>query len=74
MEEQKIEEASEEKHRLEEKQRATAKKNKKEGIIPKPRYFEETYDDLTGELIYKYKGGYWEDRKNKNFKDCPDIF
>ena len=74
MEEQKIEEASDEKHRLEEKQRATAKKNKKEGIIPKPRYFEETYDDLTGELIYKYKGGYWEDRKNKNFKDFPDIF
>ena len=74
MEEQKIDEASDEKHRLEEKQRAAAKKYKKEGIILKPRYFEETYDDLTGELIYKYKGGYWEDRKNKNFKDFPDIF
>jgi hypothetical protein len=74
MEQQEIGKASDEKHRLEEKQRAAAKKFKKEGIVPKPRYFEETYDDLTGELIYKYKGGYWEDRKNKNFKDCPDIF
>ena len=74
MENQEIEEAGEEKHRLEEKQRATAKQMKKDGIIPQPMYFEETYDDITGELIYKYKGGYWEDRKNKNFEKFPDIF
>ena len=74
MENQEIEEAGEEKHRLEEKQRAAARQMKKDGIIPQPMYFEETYDDITGELIYKYKGGYWEDRKNKNFEKFPDIF
>ena len=74
MENQEIDEAGEEKHRLEEKQRAAAKKMKKDGIIPQPLYFEETYDDITGELIYKYKGGYWEDRKNKKFDKFPDIF
>ena len=47
---------------------------KKDGIIPQPLYFEETYDDISGELIYKYKGGYWEDRKNKKFDKFPDIF
>jgi hypothetical protein len=74
MENQEIDEAGEEKHRLEEKQRAAAKKMKKDGIIPQPLYFEETYDDISGELIYKYKGGYWEDRKNKKFDKFPDIF
>ncbi len=74
MENQEIEEAGEEKHRLEEKQRAAARQMRKDGKIPQPMYFEETYDDITGELIYKYKGGYWEDRKNKNFEKFPDIF
>ena len=74
MEYQKFDEAGEEKNRLEEKQRAKRKENEKNGIHPVPRYFEETYDDITGELIYKYKGTYFEDRKNNNFKDLPDLF
>ena len=74
MEYQKIDEAAEEKFRLEEKQRKKRKENEKAGIIPVPRYFEETYDDITGELIYRYKGDYFEDRKNQNFEDFPDIF
>ena len=74
MELQDIDEAGEEKHRLEEKQRKARKDNASKGIIPKPMYFDETYDDLTGELVYKYKGGYFEDRKNKNFGHFPDIF
>lgn len=74
MEYQKFDEAGEEKNRLEEKQRAKRKENEKNGIHPVPRYFEETYDDLTGDLIYKYKGTYFEDRKNNNFKDIPDLF
>ena len=74
MEMQEIDEAGEEKHRLEEKQRKARKENQKEGIIPRPMYFDETYDDITGELIYKYKGNYFEDRKNKNFGHFPDIF
>ena len=74
MEYQKIVEAGIEKNRLEEKQRAKRKENEKNGVHPLPRYFEETYDDITGELIYKYKGNYFEDRKNHNFKDIPDLF
>lgn len=74
MEYQDIDNAGDEKHRLEEKQRKTRKENEKNGIIPKPMYFDETYDDLTGELIYRYKGTYFEDRKNKNFAHFPDIF
>lgn len=75
MEDQNIDKAAEEKMRLEEKQRQKRKENEKKGItVHKPMYFEETYDDLTGELIYRYNGKYFEDRKNRNFAHFPDIF
>ena len=74
MEYQDIDKAGDEKHRLEEEQRARAKKYKEERFIPKPLYFEETYDDLTGELIYKYKGNYWDMRHKHKFDDLPKIF
>ena len=56
------------------KQRNERKKNEKEGKKLSPRYFEETYDDITGELVYLYKGNYFEDRKNHNFQNLPDLF
>ena len=74
MEYQDIDKAGDEKHRLEEEQRARAKQYKKDGFIPKPLYFDETYDDLTGELIYKYKGNYWDMRNNHQFENLPKIF
>ena len=74
MEYQDIDKAGDEKHRLEEEQRARAKQYKKDGFIPKPIYFDETYDDLTGELIYKYKGNYWDMRYNHRFENLPKIF
>ena len=74
MEYQEIDKAGDEKHRLEEEQRARAKQYKKAGFIPKPLYFDETYDDLTGELIYKYKGNYWDMRNNHQFENLPKIF
>ena len=74
MEYQDIDKAGDEKHRLEEEQRARAKQYKKDGFIPKPLYSEETYDDLTGELIYKYKGNYWDMRYNHQFDNLPKIF
>ena len=74
MEYQDIDKAGDEKHRLEEEQRARAKKYKEEGFIPRPLYFDETYDDLTGELIYKYKGNYWEMRNKHQFNDLPKLF
>ena len=74
MEYQDIDKAGDEKHRLEEAQRARAKQYKKDGFIPKPLYFDETYDDLTGELIYRYKGNYWDMRYNHQFDNLPKIF
>ena len=74
MEYQDIDKAGDEKHRLEEEQRARARQYKKDGFIPKPLYFEETYDDLTGELIYKYKGNYWDMRYNHQFDNLPKLF
>jgi hypothetical protein len=59
---------------LEDKQRKDRKEEEKKGIINKPLYFEETYDDISGELIYVYKGNYFDDRKNQNFHHLPDIF
>ena len=74
MEYQDTDKAGDEKHRLEEEQRARAKQYKKDGFIPKPLYFDETYDDLTGELIYKYKGNYWDMRNKHQFDNLPKIF
>ena len=71
---QDIDKAGDEKHRLEEEQRARAKKYKEEGFIPKPLYFDETYDDVTGELIYKYKGNYWDMRYKHQYDDLPKLF
>ena len=74
LEMQELDKAADEKHRLEEKQRRAKKERDKKGIIYKPLYFDETYDDITGELVYLYKGGYFEDRYNKNFDKFPDLF
>jgi hypothetical protein len=74
LEEQDIEKAGEEKHRLEEKQRKTRKEREITKFKYKPLYFDETYDDLTGDLIYKYKGNYFEDRYKGNFEKFYDIY
>lgn len=74
LENQDIDLATSEKHRLEEKQRDRRKDNEKLKIKHEPLYFEETYDDLSGELIYNYNGKYFEDRKNKKFDKFLDLF
>jgi hypothetical protein len=74
LENQDIELATREKLRLEDKQRQRRKENEKNKIKHKPMYFEETYDDMTGELIYLYKGNYFEDRKAKNFSKFLDLY
>lgn len=71
---QNIELASSEKNRLEEKQRSKRKEMEKNHIVYKPVYFEETYDELNGELIYKYCKDYWKDRETKNFANLSDIY
>jgi hypothetical protein len=74
LENQDIDLATSEKHRLEEKQRAQRKENEKLKVKHNPLYFEETYDDISGELIYKYKGSYFDDRKARRFNKFLDLF
>lgn len=74
LEMQNIDLASAEKHRLEEKQRTGRKEMEKNHIVYKPMYFEETYDELNGELIYRYFRDYWKDRDMRNFSNFPNIY
>jgi len=66
--------AADEKHRLEEKQRARRKDMKEANESHVPRWFEEKADSITGEKYYKYKGGYIEAHQAKHYSDVIDIF
>jgi hypothetical protein len=67
--------AASEKHRLEEKQRKKRKENEKNKNYKHiPMYFTETYDDITGDLVYVYNNQYWQDKANKNFTHFPEIY
>ena len=49
--------AEKERNRIEDKTKKRLK-----GVIYKPQYFKESHDEITGEVIYKYKGGYFNER------------
>jgi hypothetical protein len=74
LEEGDIERAAEEKHRLEEKQRAKRKANEHMGIEHRPLYFKETIDSLTGEKMYVFTGNYWDIRKKMDYSNMPDLY
>ena len=64
-----------EKERLEEEQRARRKVRKEKGETWDPRWFKLEYDADVGKEIWKYKGGYFERRKEGNWgTDFPKIF
>ncbi|KAF7695940.1 oxysterol-binding protein-related protein 2b [Silurus meridionalis] len=65
-----MDEASREKERLEEKQRAARKDRAKENEEWSTRWFELGTNPYTGSQDWLYTGGYF-DRK---FTDCPDIY
>jgi hypothetical protein len=74
MEEGNYDTAANEKHRLEQKQRA-ARKIKEENQIPyKPLWFVECDDEIGDEKTYKFGGKYWEHRKRLDWSECPDLF
>ena len=51
------------------------KKLNNEKKLYQPVYFKEIFDQNINDYIYQYKGDYWEDRKNKNWKRLnKDIF
>lgn len=61
-------EATAEKHRLEEKQRSTKKKRDLEKLKYKPSWFTKEVHPITNDLYWKYNGLYWETRYKKEFK------
>ncbi|EGR30773.1 oxysterol-binding protein, putative [Ichthyophthirius multifiliis] len=65
--------AADEKFRLEQKQRARRKENELSGKQHDIVFFEQKLDQLTGELEYKYKGGYWEAREKQDWSQLPIL-
>mmetsp|Transcript_14051 Transcript_14051/g.14094 ORF Transcript_14051/g.14094 Transcript_14051/m.14094 type:complete len:180 (+) Transcript_14051:1321-1860(+) len=63
-----IETATVEKARVEDKQRAARIKQKELGAEYTPRWF------YLEEGQWKYRGGYWEERREGKFTNVPDIF
>ena len=66
--------ASDEKARLEDKQRKMRKDRESEGREFKSRYFEQLPDEDTGEPTYKYIRDYWEDRRKADWSHLEEIF
>ena len=64
-----LELASNEKHRVEEKQRAARKLREEKGEEWKPVWFHLNED---GDWVYK--GGFWQAKQYDDFERCPDIF
>ncbi|EGR34348.1 oxysterol-binding protein, putative [Ichthyophthirius multifiliis] len=65
--------AADEKFRLEQKQRARRKENEASGKKHEICFFEQRVDQLTGELEYKYKGGYWETREKQDWNNSEEC-
>ncbi|XP_026553192.1 oxysterol-binding protein-related protein 2 isoform X2 [Pseudonaja textilis] len=70
MENGEIDQASKEKERLEEKQRAARKDRAKEEIDWRTRWFYQGTNPYTRTADWLYSGGYFD----RNFFDCPDIY
>ncbi|QPG72927.1 hypothetical protein FOA43_000231 [Brettanomyces nanus] len=66
--------ASEEKNRVEEKQRAHKKEMEEKNIVYKPSFFVKDKHPVTGEDYWRFTGTYWKDRKDGKLKDYKDIF
>lgn len=65
-----IDAASSEKHRLEEKQRASRKNRAKTQEEWTPVWFKEGRNPYTGEMDWIFTEQYW----NRDYAKCPDIF
>lgn len=76
LEEGDFKKAAEEKHKLEEKQRAVRRYMEKNKLMHKTKYFEEWLNpDDPGTLYYKYNGLYFEqDRTSKDWSRLPDLY
>lgn len=67
--------ASDEKHRVEDKQRAARKERLAKQEVWKPVWFKKDSHPVTKEEYWKYNNQYWEQRKTGEWNPaCPDIF
>lgn len=74
MEDGRYDEASNEKHRVEEKQRAARKKREQKRETYKPQWFVKSKHPITNDDYWHYNNEYWIKRKNKQLADSGDIF
>uniref|UniRef100_A0A3Q1G6P1 Oxysterol-binding protein n=1 Tax=Acanthochromis polyacanthus TaxID=80966 RepID=A0A3Q1G6P1_9TELE len=79
MEDGRWDEANSEKQRLEEKQRSARREREREAASAlhdnyQALWFDRCVDQITGEQVHIYKGGYWEEKERGSWEGCPDIF
>lgn len=74
MEDGKYDKASDEKHRVEEKQRAARRKREANREPYKPKWFVKLKHPVTGDNYWHFNNEYWVKRKEKALGDSGDIF
>lgn len=74
MEDGRYDEASNEKHRVEEKQRAARRKREATRTSYKPNWFVKAQHPITGDSYWQFNEKYWRMRKDKNLEGTGDIF
>lgn len=74
MEDGRYDEASSEKHRLEEKQRAARKARELRRQTYKANWFVKLVHPVTGDQYWHYNDKYWSQRKNKKLGNTGDIY
>ncbi|KAJ5496343.1 ATP12 ATPase F1F0-assembly protein [Penicillium fimorum] len=66
--------AADEKHRVEEKQRAKRRDRDTNGDIYAPQWFARDKCPVTGEEFWAHNGKYWESRESHDWSRSEDIF
>lgn len=74
MEEGEYDFAADEKHRVEEKQRAVRRDREAKGEEYTPKWFKRATHPVTGEEYWEHNGKYWECRDAQDWNACDDIF
>lgn len=74
MEDGEYDKAAEEKHRVEEKQRAARRELESKNETYKPSWFTKETHPITKKPYWKFHGDYWEQRRDHKLKDKGDIF
>jgi hypothetical protein len=75
MEDGRYDDASNDKHRVEEKQRAARREREENGVEYNPVWFKKSQHPVTGDVFYEPVRNYWDMRKNRALEEVSlDIF